>query len=110
MEQKGLTKKQFKIQLFLSFYFVLFSAYWIITGIVEKNAVNWGFGAFMLVLSTIQVVMLVFQRKRHPIDDAHLDEQVTRDFKDSMKGMGIVLGILALGFLIAIGLAKLLNS
>ena len=95
MEQKGLTKKQFKIQLFLSFYFVLFSAYWIITGIVEKNAVNWGFGAFMLVLSTIQVVMLVFQRKRHPIDDAHLDEQVTRDCKDSVKGMGIVFGILA---------------
>lgn len=109
MEQKGLTKKQFKIQLFLSFYFVLFSAYWIITGIVEKNAVNWGFGAFMLVLFTIQVVMLVFQRKRHPIEDPQVDEQVTRNFKEGMQGAGIVLGILALGFLIAIGLAKLLN-
>jgi hypothetical protein len=110
MEKKGLTKKQFKLQLFISFYFVLFSAYFIISGILGKSAVNWGCGAFMLALSIAQLVMIVIQRKRHPIEDAQVDEQVTRNFKEGLQGAGIVLGLLVLTFLFAFGLAALLKG
>lgn len=107
MDQKGITKKQFWIQMFPAVFYLLLAGFWIISGIVEGEAIHWAFGAVFLVLALILVVSLIIQRKRHLIDDAQLDEQATHNFKESMKGMGIVYGIIAFGFLIAFGIAAL---
>ena len=54
-------------------------------------------------------IYLIIQRKRYPIEDAQLDEQVGENFKTGMSGMGIVLGFITAAFLIAFGIAFLLK-
>ena len=39
-------------------------------------------------------IYLIIQRKRYPIEDAQLDEQVGENFKTGMSGMGIVLFVI----------------
>ena len=41
MAQKGLTKKQFWIQMIMVIFWELYAAYWIIDGIVTKSSLRW---------------------------------------------------------------------
>jgi threonine/homoserine/homoserine lactone efflux protein len=105
MEKKGLTKKQFWIQMAMVIFWELYAAYWIIEGIVTKSPLKWIAGAVFSMLYLGFAIYLIYQRKRYPIEDAQLDKQVDT----GMKGMGIVLGFITVAFLIAFGLAALLK-
>ena len=109
MEKKGITKKQFWIQMFPAALYVLLAVFWIVSGIQEKDNIHLVFGAVFLALSVTMLVSLLIQRKRHLIEDAQADAEASRNFKDGMKGMGIVYAIIALGFLLAFGLAWILS-
>lgn len=109
MAQKGLTKKQFWIQMIMVIFWELYAAYWIIDGIVTKSSLRWMAGALFGLLYLAFAIYLIYQRKRYPIEDAQLDEQVGENFKTGMTGMGIVLGFITAAFLIAFGIAFLLK-
>ena len=109
MAQKGLTKKQFWIQMIMVILWELHAAYWIIYGIVTKTSSRWIMGAVFGLLYLAFAIYLIYQRKRYPIEDAQLDEQVGENFKTGMSGMGIVLGFITAAFLIAFGIAFLLK-
>ena len=97
MAQKGLTKKQFWIQMFPMAFFMLLAVYWIVRGVFHESAVEWIIGALYCVLI------------RHPVEDQELDEQALDNFKTGLKGMGIVFAFITVGFLIAIGLAAIMS-
>lgn len=109
MAKKGLTKKQFWIQMFPMAFFMLLAVYWIVRGVCHESAVEWILGALYFVLNVSNTIYLIIQRKRYPVDDPQLDEQAVDNFKTGLKGMGIVLAFIAFGFLIAIGLAAILK-
>lgn len=109
MAQKGLTKKQFWIQMIMVIFWELYAAYWIIYGIVTKTSSRWIMGAVFGLLYLAFAIYLIYQRKRYPIEDAQLDAQVGENFKTGMSGMGIVLGFITAAFLIAFGIAFLLK-
>jgi len=109
MEKKGLTKKQFWIQMAMVIFWELYAAYWIISGIIDKSTIQWIAGAVFGLLYIAFAIYLIYQRKRYPIEDAQLDKQVGENFKTGMTGMGIVLGFITAAFLIAFGLALLLK-
>lgn len=109
MEKKGLTKKQFWIQMAMVIFWELYAAYWIIEGIVTKSPFRWIAGAVFGLLYLGFAIYLIYLRKRYPIEDARLDQQVGENFHTGMKGMGIVLGFITVAFLIAFGLAALLK-
>ena len=109
MDNKGITKRQFWIQMTSAGFNVLLGIYWTVLGIVTKKSFMWIFGIVFLVMAAALVVSLVIQLKRHRIEDPKLDEEVTHNFKEGMKGSGIVIGLLVLFFLLAFGLAALLK-
>ena len=109
MDKKGITKRQFWIQMAPAFFYVALGALWIIDGIKDRKTIHWVLGALFLVLAIVLIVSLIIQRERYPIEDEDLDNQVTRNFKDGMKGMGVFYGIIALAFLLAFGLVYLLS-
>ena len=109
MAQKGLTKKQFWIQMIMVIFWELYAADWIIYGIVTKTSSRWIMGAVFGLLYLACAIYLIYQRKRYPIEDAQLDAQVGENFKTGMTGMGIVLGFITAAFLIAFGIAFLLK-
>lgn len=109
MDNKGITKRQFWIQISAAGFNVLLGIYWIVWGIVEKHAYMWIFGIVFLVMAAAQVLSLVIQLKRHRIEDPKLDEEVTHNFKEALKGAGVVIGLLVFFFLLAFGLAALLK-
>ena len=109
MAQKGLTKKQFWIQMFPMAFFMLLAVYWIVRGVCHESAVEWILGALYFVLIVSNTIYLIIQRKRHPVEDQELDEQALDNFKTGLKGMGIVLAFITFGFLIAIGLAAIMS-
>ena len=109
MDQKGITKRQFWIQMIPAFFYILLAGFWIANGILDGETIQWVLGSIFLVLSITMVIHLIIQRKHHLIEDAQLDEMAARNMKDGMKGMGIFYGIITVAFLVAFGLAALLS-
>jgi len=107
MEQKGLTKKQFRMQMGLVIFWELYAAYFTVSGILDHSTFKWimgaAFGAFYLAYG----IYLIILRKKHPVEDLQLDKQVEDNFKTGLKGTGIFFAVLAAGFLIAFGLVAL---
>jgi hypothetical protein len=106
---KGITKKQFWIQMILPFWFTFFGAWQLFNGIQDKDSLYWIFGCIMILASVTLAISLIVQRKRYLIEDPAKDAEVTSNFKTVLKGMGILYGIIILGFLVAFGLATLLS-
>lgn len=109
MEQKGLTKKQFQIQMVSMALYMLLAVYWTVTGILNEIPLQWIMGVAYAVFIAAYTVYLVIQQKRHPVEDPELDRQAVENFKTGSKGMGIVFAIITVGFLIAFGLAAILK-
>ena len=107
MDNKGITKRQFWIQMSSAGFNVLLGIYWIVWGIASKKSYMWIFGIIFLLLASGLIISLVIQLKRHRIEDPKLDEEATRNFKDGLKGSGIVIGIIIIFFLFAFGLVAL---
>ena len=109
MDNKGITKRQFWIQMSSAGFNVLLGIYWIVWGIVEKKSYMWIFGIVFLARAAALVISLVIRLKRHRVEDPKLDEEVTHSFKEGLKGSGIVIGIIIVFFLLAFGMAALLK-
>lgn len=107
MDNKGITKRQFWLQMVSAGFNVLLGIYWIVWGIASKESYMWIFGIIFLILASALAISLAIQLKRHRIVDPKLDEEVTRNFKEGMKGAGIVIGLLVFFFLFAFGLVAL---
>lgn len=105
MAQNGITKKQFWIGIIPYIFYILMSGYWIYLGIHDNEKIDLILGFSFLVIAVIAITSLIIQRKRHPIENADIDKNLT----ESMKGGGIALGIITLGFLIAGLLAVILR-
>ena len=109
MEQKGLTKKQFWIQMAMVAFWELYSVWWVVKGIIQKRTTYWIMGAVLGLLYLVFASYLIYQRRRYPLNDEELDKQVGENLKSGMTGMGITFGIITVGFLIAFGLVALLK-
>lgn len=109
MEQKGLTKKQFQIQMVSMAFYTLMAVYWIVSGARSGDTFLWILGAVYLAFIIAYSVYLSIHYKRHPVEDPELDRKAVENFKTGTKGMALVLGIIAVGFMIAFGLAALLK-
>lgn len=108
-EQKGLTKKQFRIFLFSTFFFLLMAIDWVVMGFADHNI--WvSIGGFVyMAFVIVWMVSIILRRKRYPIENEEIDRLAAKTFKDGALGMGIVVGIIAVGLLLAFGLAYLLK-
>ena len=109
MEQKGLTKKQFWVQMTPMFFYLAMGASWLIMGIEEQKPVLWISGIAYLLFVIGMAVSLIIRRVRHPIEDEEGDRQAVGALKDGALGMGIVMGIITVGFLLAFALAAVLR-
>ena len=109
MEQKGLTKKQFQIQMVSMALYTLLAVYWIVSGAHSGDTFQWILGAVYLAFIIAYSVYLIIHYKRHPVEDPELDRKAVENFKTGTKGMALVLAIIAIGFMIAFGLAALLK-
>lgn len=105
MEKKGMTKKQLRVQLISPVMNIVLGTMWLVEGIRTGKTALWLFGILFIALAVGMIVSLVITRKRHPIEDAEIDKQAT----EGLKAGGIVLGILAVCFLFAFGLAAILK-
>lgn len=109
MEKKGLTKKQFWVQMAPTFFYLALAVDWLVMSIEEHKIWMIVFTVAYLVLVIAMIVSLIIRRKRHPIEDEEADRQAVGALKDGALGMGIVVGIITVGFLLAFGIAALLT-
>lgn len=105
MGNTGITKKQFRTQLVIYCVYVLLSVSWIGMGVDDGSKLMIILGSLYGVFVIGAIIALIIQRKRNPVENPELDKQMAQ----GMKGSGIMLGILAIGFLIAFGLAAILK-
>lgn len=106
---KGLTKKQFQIQMVSLAIYMLLAVYWIVSGVRDDSVFLWILGAVYLAFIVAYSVYLIIQQKRHPVEDPELDRKAVENFKTGTKGMALVLAIITVGFMVAFGLAALLK-
>jgi len=109
MEKKGITKKQFWLQMYMVIFWVLYATFMIVNNVQDGDTVGWVLGTVVGVFYLSYGIYLIYLRKRYPVEDAQLDKQVGENFKTGMKGMGIVMGIISAGFLIAFAIAALVK-
>lgn len=109
MAQKGLTKKQFWIQMAMVAFWELYAVWWVVRGIVQKRTDHWIMGAVLGLLYLVFAGYLIYQRRRYPLNNEELDKQIGENFKSGMTGIGITFGIITVGFLLAFGLVALLK-
>ena len=109
MDDNGITKRQFWIQMTSAGFNVLLGIYWIVWGILSKESYMWIFGIIFLILAAMMAVSLIIRLKHHRVENPRLDEEATQNFKDGLKGSGIVIGIIFIFFLFAFGLVALLK-
>ena len=109
MEQKGLTKKQFWVQMTPNFFYAGLAAMWLSDGIERHKIGLVVAGIAYLLLVIAMVVSLIVRRKRYPIEDEEADRQATKAMKDGAVGMGVFMGLITVGFLLAFGLASMLK-
>lgn len=105
MDNKGITKKQFRTQLIIYCLYLLLSVSWIGMGVDDGSKLMIILGSLYGAFVIGAIIALIIQRKRNPVENPELDKQMAQ----GMKGSGIMLGILAIGFLIAFGLAAILK-
>ena len=89
--------------------YTLMAVYWIVSGAHSGDTFLWILGAVYLAFIIVYSVYLIIHYKRHPVEDPELDRKAVENFKTGTKGMALVLGIIAVGFMIAFGLAALLK-
>ncbi len=106
MERKGITKKQFWIQMLSPIINLALGIMWLVLGVSgdeEYRLLSLIIGPIFILLSIWMICSLIIQRRRHPIEDASVDKEVT----EGLKAGGLALLLIVVGFLIAIGLVLL---
>ena len=107
MDNQGITKKQFWVQIISAWCNLLLGIMWTVWGILSKKAYMWIFGILFLALSIPLIISLVNRLKHHRIEDPKQDEEDTRNVKDVLISFGMVLGLIAFFFLVVFGLSAL---
>ena len=106
MEQKGITKKQFWMQMISPAINLALGVMWLVMGLQgdeDYRLFSLIIGPLLILLSVGLICSLIIQRKRHPIEDASVDKEMT----EGLKAGGLALLLIVVGFLIAIGLVLL---
>lgn len=107
MDDKGITKKQFWVQMFSAGCNLLLGIMWTVWGILSKKAFMWIIGILFLALSVPMVISLVNRLKHHRIEDSKQDEEDTQNVKDVLKSFGMFFGLIAFFILLVLGLSAL---
>lgn len=107
MDDKGITKKQFWVQMFSAGCNLLLGIMWTVWGILSKKAFMWIIGILFLALSVPMVISLVNRLKHHRIEDSKQDEEDTQNVKDVLKSFGMFFGLIAFFILLVFGLSAL---
>ena len=107
MDNKGITKKQFWVQMFSTGCNLLLGIMWTVWGILSKKAYMWIVGILFLALSVPMVISLVNRLKHHRIEDPKQDEEDMQNVKDVLKSMGLFFGLIAFSVLLVFGLSAL---
>ena len=107
MDNQGITKKQFWIQMFSAGCNFLLGIMWTVGGILSKKAYMWIFGILFLALSIPLIISLVNRLKHHRIEDPKQDEEDMQNVKDVLISLGMVLGLIAFFILVVFGLSAL---
>ena len=109
MDNKGITKKQLRIQIASASFNLILGLFWLIWGLREKNTWMWIIGALFILLTAGFITSLVVQRRHYPMEDEELDKRITRNLKDGLLALGIFFGIIAFVFLLAFGLYAIIT-
>ena len=107
MDNQGITKKQFWVQIISAGCNLLLGIMWTVWGILSKKAYMLIFGIIFLVLSIPMVISLVNRLRHHRIEDPKQDEEDTQNVKDVLKSMGLFFGLIAFSVLLVFGLSAL---
>ena len=92
-----------------NFIYLPLAVIWLEDGIENHRIGLIVTGIVYLLLVLTMVVSLIIKRKRYPIEDEEADRLATKAMKDGAMGMGIFMGIITVGFLLAFGLAVMLK-
>lgn len=106
MERKGITKKQFWMQMISPVINLALGVMWLVMGLQgdeDYRLFSLIIGPLLILLSVGLICSLIIQRKRHPIEDASVDKEMA----EGLKAGGLALMLLALGFALAISIALL---
>ena len=107
MDNKGITKKQFWVQMISTGCNFLLGIMWTVWGILSKKTYMLIFGILFLALSIPMVISLVNRLKHHRIEDPKQDEEDTQNVKDVLKSMGLFFGLIAFSVLLVFSLSAL---
>lgn len=107
MDNQGITKRQFWIQMISTGCNLLLGIMWTVWGILSKKTYMLIFGILFLALSIPMVISLVNRLKHHRIEDPKQDEEDTQNVKDVLKSMGLFFGLIAFSVLLVFGLSAL---
>ncbi len=69
MEQKGLTKKQFRIQMGLVIFWELYAVFLTVLGILEHSSFEWITGVALGAFNLAYGIYLIILRKNLPLED-----------------------------------------
>ncbi|MBQ3880883.1 MAG: hypothetical protein IJL91_02735 [Bacteroidales bacterium] len=109
MKHQRITPKQAKYNCISFGFYTLMGIYWLVTGILDKKIFLWVMGGLFTLLNLGVIIYTIWQLKHYPLEDPVADAQIEQNAKTGMTGMAIVMGIIAVSFLVAFGLAYLLK-
>lgn len=109
MEHKPITKKERNIQILSFVFYLIYGLYCLVFGIIENRLIWSIFGGLFTLLDIGYICYLFWNYKHNPAVDPKKDAELVANAKDSARGLGIVMGIIAAGFLIAFALASILT-
>jgi uncharacterized membrane protein len=98
MENKGLTKKQFWLQIVPHSTNALLGAFFLYKGFDAEKTVslkvfNWVAGGAFIIISAICIVALIIRRRRHLIEDAEMDKEAGESIKSVTLFLIFMLGV-----------------
>lgn len=103
MDDKGITRKQFLVQLISPIINLLLGAWWVYMGVDSGSKSCFIIGILFAAISIASICVVIVQRRRHPVENAEVDKELG----EGLKAGGLALLLLAAGFLFAFGLAAL---
>ena len=98
MENKGITKKQFWLQIIPHCTNALLGAFFFYKGfepeeVMSLKVFNWVLGGIFIIVSLICLVALIIRRRRYLIEDGGSDKEVVESIKSLKLFLILMFGI-----------------
>lgn len=103
---KGVTRKQYLIQIITALVQLIIGIFWIVNGLIVEKAVSWILGTIILVSSIIMILAIVIPYRKNPVDDDTLSKQSQL----AINGMAMLSGLIGTGCLLAFFLASIFSE